>query len=264
MTSLWGYKRQPYCILPLFEGKPYLYYNEDQRNVHVWMSTIPSVIKGKRGSIGGVKTLRLLAGAWAPPPDEGLPLPRKTFYGWMRYICYPIRPGEDSRIDQVNYYQYDQLRRPANKDFRLLYLGDGPQFDPRLTGLPANTEYAQLEQVSYDEHPMKAGHYILVAVEVGGARDRHGRPSSVEQFIPCEVGQELPAISQRSVTKDVTVESSSKGTTVRSASTKTYVRLRDRRCRITGLKASGKCFPSGASGTRRVKAAITPECTLAT
>jgi hypothetical protein len=78
---------------------------------------------------------------------------------------------------------------------------------------------------------MKARHYILVIFETvwAAAARRLWNVSTIPpnsrkskfvshmrvEFLPCEVGQESPAITQRSVTQDVTVESSSKGTTVR-------------------------------------------------
>ncbi|KAJ7205558.1 hypothetical protein GGX14DRAFT_397696 [Mycena pura] len=107
-------------------------------------------------------------------------------------------------------------------DHRLLKIDD-----PRGRGLPHPNTYHNLLELRADpSRPVPQGHYILVAVE----RYFEGR-ETMTRLVPCSVGQQEPAIGQRSVTRTATAGSA---TFARDDDLRADVRVRDMRCRITG------------------------------
>ncbi|KAJ7121884.1 hypothetical protein C8R43DRAFT_73674 [Mycena crocata] len=224
----WGYGKDPRCILPV--GDQRSYYNEDQKNVHVWQSAAPRLVSGSDGPVGGPGTVCLLAAAFCPPltGPAGRPIvTKRLFYSWTRYICYPPLANHPS-VDQVNFWDYDRLEGVhANRDYRLLLLEE----DPRVTDLPLANEYSTLPQVPYDQTAMEAGHYLLVRVKY-----RDGAP----KFFPCELNLQLPAIDERNESFNGTANESGRATPNRKASVRKKVRLRDLRCRVTGAVAPAR------------------------
>ncbi|KAJ7467482.1 hypothetical protein FB451DRAFT_393832 [Mycena latifolia] len=219
--SLWGVDVSGMCILPIPDSKEY--FNEDQRNIHVWMSEAPVVMSPRHS-----KHIRLLAGAFVGPPP--MHISTKVFYDWMRYICYP-GVNKEKLVDSVNFYDDDH--DSPDQYFRLLRLDYNPHSDPR--GVPSAQDFHRFEPIrSSDNVMMKKGHYILVKVSV--AFDRFNNP--VEVFKACSVDHLDPAITQRTLTRGVTMEGNTKSvSTKRSETTRKEVRLRDMQCRVSGQPA---------------------------
>ncbi|KAJ7193690.1 hypothetical protein GGX14DRAFT_405255 [Mycena pura] len=134
--------------------------------------------------------------------------------------------GRNGLMDQVNYYDFNKVSG-CRADYRKENHGLLKIDDPRGRGLPHPNTYHNLLELRADpSRPVPQGHYILVAVE----RYSEGH-ETMTRLVPCSVGQQEPAIGQRSVTRTATAGSA---TFARDDDLRADVRVRDMRCRITG------------------------------
>ncbi|KAJ7806400.1 hypothetical protein B0H14DRAFT_2610463 [Mycena olivaceomarginata] len=196
---MWGPSLEAECELPCNLGKPPTpYLNEDERNVHVWMSEPvfdEETTWNQRSRAGEPQDykIRLLAGAYCGTGCETI-VPETTFYKWMRYIYYP------SNINAENFYND---HGSPDAEYRLLVVQD-----PRKFGLPLPNSYHSLHQIRC-EHGlnMREGHYILVCVVgqeyVGYQRRDRKALRTGTALAPCTLSPQLPAISHRDMTGSI-------------------------------------------------------------
>ncbi|KAJ7850600.1 hypothetical protein B0H13DRAFT_1905582 [Mycena leptocephala] len=227
---MWGASLEAECELPCKLGKtPTPYLNEDERNVHVWMSepVFDEETTWNQSSRAGEPQdykIRLLAGAYCGTGRETI-VPEKTFYKWMRYIYYP------GNINAENFYND---HGSPDAEYRLLAVQD-----PRKYGLPLPNSYHSLHQIRC-EHGlnMREGHYILVQVigqeYVGYQRRDRKILRAGTALAPCTLSPQLPAISHRDMTGSIGTGAGAN----RNAGTKRQVRIRDMGCRTGSRRAS--------------------------
>ncbi|KAJ7856267.1 hypothetical protein B0H14DRAFT_2578992 [Mycena olivaceomarginata] len=247
------------CILPLFTNtqKPsYHYYNEDQRNIHVWMSAVPT----ERNLSTTGQQVCLLAGAWSPNPDStcdehALILNNALLYRWLQYLYFPSGSDDHPRLEINACSFYDVPLSELNQDFVLLFMNDD---DPRKGG--ASKSYSGYPEVAADFSRVSEGHYLVVKKEL---RRTLGQNRSNTIYSPVIVSlPDRPIVTRRTTSREVTTAvTPASGTKTPKSGSRTpggsttqqvkeskpsrrqkeatieAVKDRDGRCRISGVRA---------------------------